>query len=277
MPALIDSLFGLHGVVMTTQSYLCPSQATFSPHLSRSPNQASPDKLFAVTLHLHIHHLEGNPKEQSTPPHLSNSVALLTFPWKLHFFLTVQELVEDIKHSLDLRLQELDWMDEATKEAARAKLKHMMVMTGYPDFLLKPELIDQEYGFDVNEKTYFKNILNSIKFNIKLSVKKIHEQVDKTAWLLPPQALNAYYLPNKNQMGKCVTFHCSYSYKCQLLPQASTHTKKTFPVSCLVIHNFIMLLSVYSKPNTMASESKTCTSPHTIISLIALFLLQSHV
>lgn len=22
----------------------------------------------------------------------------------------------------------------------------MMVMTGYPDFLLKPELIDQEYG-----------------------------------------------------------------------------------------------------------------------------------
>ncbi|CAB1414219.1 unnamed protein product [Pleuronectes platessa] len=112
----------------------------------------------------------------------------------------VQELVEDIKHSLDLRLQGLDWMDEATKEAARAKLKHMMVMTGYPDFLLKPELIDQEYGFVVDEKTYFKNILNSIKFNIKLSVKKIHEEVDKNAWLLPPQALNAYYLPNKNQM-----------------------------------------------------------------------------
>ncbi|XP_039987146.1 endothelin-converting enzyme-like 1 [Xiphias gladius] len=112
----------------------------------------------------------------------------------------VQELVEDIKHSLDLRLQELDWMDEATKEAARAKLQHMMVMTGYPDFLLKTELIDQEYGFEVDEKTYFKNILNSIKFNIKLSVKRIHEEVDKTAWLLPPQALNAYYLPNKNQM-----------------------------------------------------------------------------
>ncbi|XP_057695822.1 endothelin-converting enzyme-like 1 isoform X2 [Corythoichthys intestinalis] len=95
----------------------------------------------------------------------------------------VQELVEDIKHSLDLRLQELDWMDEATKEAARAKLKYMMVMTGYPDFLIKPELIDREYGFDVDEKTYFKNILNSIKFNIKLSVKKIHEEVDKTVSL----------------------------------------------------------------------------------------------
>lgn len=37
----------------------------------------------------------------------------------------VQELVEDIKHSLDLRLQELDWMDEATKEAARAKVQSL--------------------------------------------------------------------------------------------------------------------------------------------------------
>lgn len=37
--------------------------------------------------------------------------------------------------------------------------------------------------FDVDEKTYFKNILNSIKFNIKLSVKKIHEEVDKTTWV----------------------------------------------------------------------------------------------
>lgn len=35
--------------------------------------------------------------------------------------------------------------------------------------------------FDVDEKTYFKNILNSINFNIKLSVKKIREEVDKTA------------------------------------------------------------------------------------------------
>ncbi|GAA6073893.1 endothelin-converting enzyme-like 1, partial [Tachysurus ichikawai] len=58
-------------------------------------------------------------------------------------------------------------------------LQYMMVMTGYPDFLLKPELIDQEYGFEVSEKTYFRNILNSIKYNINLSINKIHKEVDK--------------------------------------------------------------------------------------------------
>uniref|UniRef100_A0A803XMC4 Endothelin converting enzyme like 1 n=1 Tax=Meleagris gallopavo TaxID=9103 RepID=A0A803XMC4_MELGA len=112
----------------------------------------------------------------------------------------VQQLVEDIKYILDQRLDELDWMDEETRRAARAKLQYMMVMIGYPDFLLKPEAIDKEYEFEVDEKTYFKNILNSIAFSIRLSVKKIRQEVDKSAWLLPPQALNAYYLPNKNQM-----------------------------------------------------------------------------
>ncbi|XP_072330380.1 endothelin-converting enzyme-like 1 isoform X3 [Scyliorhinus torazame] len=113
----------------------------------------------------------------------------------------VQQLVEDIKHAFDRQLDELDWMDEKTKEAARAKLQYMMVMIGYPDFLLITNAVDNEYGFEVNESTYFKNVLNSIMYNIKLSVKKIRQQVDKTAWLLPPQTLNAYYLSTQNQMG----------------------------------------------------------------------------
>ncbi|XP_021102732.1 endothelin-converting enzyme-like 1 isoform X2 [Heterocephalus glaber] len=112
----------------------------------------------------------------------------------------VQQLVEDIKYILGQRLEELDWMDAQTKAAARAKLQYMMVMVGYPDTLLKPEAVDKEYEFEVHEKTYFKNILNSIRFSIQLSVKKIRQEVDKSTWLLPPQALNAYYLPNKNQM-----------------------------------------------------------------------------
>uniref|UniRef100_A0A803XXD3 Endothelin converting enzyme like 1 n=1 Tax=Meleagris gallopavo TaxID=9103 RepID=A0A803XXD3_MELGA len=95
----------------------------------------------------------------------------------------VQQLVEDIKYILDQRLDELDWMDEETRRAARAKLQYMMVMIGYPDFLLKPEAIDKEYEFEVDEKTYFKNILNSIAFSIRLSVKKIRQEVDKSASL----------------------------------------------------------------------------------------------
>lgn len=37
--------------------------------------------------------------------------------------------------------------------------------------------------FEVHEKTYFKNILNSIRFSIQLSVKKIRQEVDKSPWV----------------------------------------------------------------------------------------------
>ncbi|XP_017741702.1 PREDICTED: endothelin-converting enzyme-like 1 isoform X1 [Rhinopithecus bieti] len=129
-----------------------------------------------------------------------SSAGLLLQEAHVDYQLQVQQLVEDIKYILGQRLEELDWMDAETRAAARAKLQYMMVMVGYPDFLLKPDAVDKEYEFEVHEKTYFKNILNSIRFSIQLSVKKIRQEVDKSTWLLPPQALNAYYLPNKNQM-----------------------------------------------------------------------------
>lgn len=40
--------------------------------------------------------------------------------------------------------------------------------------------------------------------SISLGVLHPSTAVPPCRWLLPPQALNAYYLPNKNQMGK----HC---------------------------------------------------------------------
>lgn len=41
--------------------------------------------------------------------------------------------------------------------------------------------------FEVHEKTYFKNILNSIRFGIQLSVKKIRQEVDKSTCVPGPE------------------------------------------------------------------------------------------
>lgn len=42
----------------------------------------------------------------------------------------MQQLVEDIKYILDQRLDELDWMDEETRRAARAKVAAPSVRPG---------------------------------------------------------------------------------------------------------------------------------------------------
>lgn len=41
--------------------------------------------------------------------------------------------------------------------------------------------------FEVHEKTYFKNVLNSIRFSIQLSVKKIRQEVDKSTCVPGPE------------------------------------------------------------------------------------------
>ncbi|PKU40618.1 endothelin-converting enzyme-like 1 [Limosa lapponica baueri] len=111
---------------------------------------------FRDAIHELSKEMEGNEK-QLEPGKICLSQANKHFGMALGA-LFVQQLVEDIKYILDQRLDELDWMDEETRRAARAK-------------------------FEVDEKTYFKNILNSIAFGIRLSVKKIRQEVDKSASL----------------------------------------------------------------------------------------------
>lgn len=74
--------------------------------------------------------------------------------------------------SLNLSTRNTRW-DALGRSLIRFQTVHLAV---------KPIFISP-LQFDVNEKTYFKNILNSIKYNIKLSVKKIHKEVDKTTYV----------------------------------------------------------------------------------------------
>lgn len=57
-------------------------------------------------------------------------------------------------------------------------LSSMLTATSRPIPVPPPPL-----QFEVHEKTYFKNILNSIRFSIQLSVKKIRQEVDKSTWV----------------------------------------------------------------------------------------------
>uniref|UniRef100_UPI00358F9EFE endothelin-converting enzyme-like 1 n=1 Tax=Myxine glutinosa TaxID=7769 RepID=UPI00358F9EFE len=186
----------------TLQSYMMwRLVVTLSVHLSAE---------FRTALHEFRHHLNGvvEPKKwrhfclEHTNDHFGLALGSLfirqNFPGSSKQ--RVQQMVEDIKYTFSQRLDYLDWMDRQTREAARDKLQYMVDMIGYPDFLLHTEDVDKEYGFEVNEKTYFRNVLNSIAHKLKISVRRNRRSSKHSSWLLPPQSLNAYYLPTKNHM-----------------------------------------------------------------------------
>uniref|UniRef100_A0A8C3U7D2 Membrane metalloendopeptidase like 1 n=1 Tax=Catharus ustulatus TaxID=91951 RepID=A0A8C3U7D2_CATUS len=87
----------------------------------------------------------------------------------------VRDLIEKIREVFVETLDELQWMDEASKEKAREKL-------------------------NFSEHNYFENILENLQAGAQKSLKKLRERVDQDIWIIGAAVVNAFYSPNRNQI-----------------------------------------------------------------------------
>ncbi|MFO0555798.1 MAG: M13 family metallopeptidase [Polyangiaceae bacterium] len=101
-------------------------------------------------------------------------------------------LVSEIAKAMRGRLDELEWMDQGTRDKARAKLDAMAYLIGYPKKW-------KTYDFAVKD-SYFDNVLAGAAFRLKDSLSKVGKPVDRDEWFMTPPTVNAYYDPQKNQM-----------------------------------------------------------------------------
>jgi putative endopeptidase len=105
-----------------------------------------------------------------------------------------QQLVENLKKALRIRIGKLDWMDDATKQAAYAKLDTLVAKIGYPDGW-------RDYsGLTVRRGDYFANAQAASTFEAKRQYAKIGKPVDRSEWGMTPQTVNAYYNPLQNEI-----------------------------------------------------------------------------
>ncbi|MBM4375277.1 MAG: M13 family metallopeptidase [Deltaproteobacteria bacterium] len=105
----------------------------------------------------------------------------------------VRSMLKAIRDALDKRLPALTWMDDATRAQAKAKLVKMEYLVGYPDRWL-------DYPFAVERTAYGRNVLGAAAYDFERRLAKVERPVDRGEWYMPPQTVNAYYDPNKNQM-----------------------------------------------------------------------------
>ena len=103
-----------------------------------------------------------------------------------------EKLVQGIRQAMAARLDELAWMDAATRAKARDKLDGMAFLIGFPDKWKK-------YDFEVGD-VYLTNTLRGAAFRVKDSLRKVGKAVDRGEWYMTPPTVNAYYDPQKNQM-----------------------------------------------------------------------------
>ncbi|WP_114239103.1 M13 family metallopeptidase [Dyella sp. C9] len=105
-----------------------------------------------------------------------------------------QELVNNLRAAYKVRIENLPWMSEATKQKALEKWASFTPKIGYPDKWREWD------GLSIQPGNYFANVQAADKFNYDYMVGKIGKPVDRTEWGMTPQTVNAYYSPQKNEI-----------------------------------------------------------------------------
>ena len=106
----------------------------------------------------------------------------------------MEVLVDNLLESYRIGIQELEWMSDETKKRALEKLSKMRVKIGYP------EVWDDYEGLEISPNDLYGNLNNSATFGYKKALEKLKGPVDRREWSMPPQTVNAYFSPTKNEI-----------------------------------------------------------------------------
>jgi len=105
------------------------------------------------------------------------------------------ELMTGIRTALKQDITSLDWMADATKQLAIAKLDAMIQKIGYPDTW-------RDYSsVKVVPDDFLANAVSANAFEVRRQLKKVNQPVDKMEWGMTPPTINAYNDPQNNTIN----------------------------------------------------------------------------
>jgi len=112
-------------------------------------------------------------------------------------------LVKDLRAAFFDMLQNVDWMDEGTKQKALEKARKMDSHIAYPSEFLDDKKLEEHYAnLQFAPDNFLKLALNVHKFKMDNSYKELRELVNKTNWLEHGYAatVNAFYSFTENSI-----------------------------------------------------------------------------
>jgi putative endopeptidase len=107
----------------------------------------------------------------------------------------VQQLVSNLLAVFPERIDKLEWMDDATKAKAKAKVASMKVGVGYPDSW-------RDYtSFEVKANDALGNAERAELVEYRHQLAKLGQKPDHAEWWMTPQTVNAVNLPLQNALN----------------------------------------------------------------------------
>ena len=133
--------------------------------------------------------------------------ALSAFYVKNHFNerskATALEMVHYIRSEFLKILNEIDWMDEETREEARSKANAISAYIGYPDELLQDELVEELYsGVKMARTNFYQNVRNLRVWSTDYAFGQLRKPNKRGDWKKHARAavVNAYYNSLENSI-----------------------------------------------------------------------------
>jgi predicted metalloendopeptidase len=106
----------------------------------------------------------------------------------------VLALVENLRASYALHIQQLPWMTPATRQVALEKLAAFHPKIGYPDKW-------RDYSeLSLVKGDAFGNLVRARMFEWRREVLRLEQPTDRGEWGMTPQTVNAYYNPTFNEV-----------------------------------------------------------------------------
>lgn len=106
----------------------------------------------------------------------------------------MQELVSNLVKAYEIRIKNLDWMTDVTKQKALDKLHAFTPKIAYPD-----KWKDYD-GLEIKRESFFQNLRNAGSWGYTEMVNQLGKPVDKSRWGMTAPTVNAYYNPVNNEI-----------------------------------------------------------------------------
>ncbi|WP_199136544.1 M13 family metallopeptidase [Pedobacter sp. ASV12] len=106
----------------------------------------------------------------------------------------MDQMIVNLRKAFEIRINNLDWMSDATKKKALEKLHAFTPKVGYTT---KWQTYD---GLVINRGTYFQNLRNAGAWGYNEMVNRLGKPVDRTRFGMTPPTVNASYSPTMNEI-----------------------------------------------------------------------------
>lgn len=107
----------------------------------------------------------------------------------------MQTYIDYLLKAYKKRINDLDWMSDATKVKAQDKLSKFTVKIAYPDKWKDYSKLQLS-----SDNSLYENLKNVTAWHYEKNLDKVGKPVDKTEWGMSPQTVNAYYSPSYNEI-----------------------------------------------------------------------------